>query len=170
MKNTPIFKERQGFRQIWLWLLLAGINVLSIYKIIRQTAESQQNNSNLLNSSDLFIEFGVILLVTLLIAIIRLETQIKQDGIYVRFFPFHLSFKKYAWDKISKSFVKQYNPIRDYGGWGLRLGLFGKGRAFNISGNRGIQLIFTNGKRLLIGTNKPDKAKEALRQIGQLNK
>lgn len=44
------------------------------------------------------------------------------------------------------------NIERDYGGWGIRYGR--KGKAFNVFGSRGLQLEFTNGKRLLIGSQK----------------
>jgi hypothetical protein len=98
----------------------------------------------------------------------RLDKVIKKDGIYVRFFPFHLRFKHYSWDKLTKSFVRQYSPIAEYGGWGLRFGLFGKGTAYNISGNKGLQLQFIDNKKLLIGTNKPDELTETLKIIGQL--
>jgi hypothetical protein len=79
-----------------------------------------------------------------------------------------LTFKKYSWDKIAKSFVRQYNPIIEYGGWGLRLGLFGKNRAYNISGKEGIQLVFHDHKKLLVGTNKPEEATNALKKAGHL--
>lgn len=57
----------------------------------------------------------------------KLQTVIKTDGIYVRFFPIHIAFRKYSWDKLSKVYVRTYSPLAEYGGWGLRLGLFGKG-------------------------------------------
>ncbi len=81
--------------------------------------------------------------------------MIKTDGIYVKFFPFHMSFRHYPWDQIHKSYVRKYNPILEYGGWGLR-GL-GKNRALNVSGNQGLQLELEGNKRLLIGTRKPDE-------------
>ncbi len=98
----------------------------------------------------------------------RLDTRIKKDGIYVRFFPFHFKYKHYSWDGLTKSFVRQYSPITEFGGWGLRLGLFGKGTAFNVSGDKGLQLEFTNNNKLLIGTNKPEELSEALNKIGKL--
>ena len=79
-----------------------------------------------------------LLLITLLILNIRLDTLIKEDGIYVRFFPFHWSFKKFSWDMISSSYVRKYSPLLEYGGWGMRLGIFGKGNAWNISGDKGL--------------------------------
>ncbi|MBX2959059.1 MAG: hypothetical protein KF732_03800 [Flavobacteriales bacterium] len=66
-------------------------------------------------------------------------------------------------------YVRQYSPLTEYGGWGIRLGLFGKGTAYNVSGNKGLQLEFTNNKKLLIGTNKPNELTETLTKIGKLN-
>jgi hypothetical protein len=116
----------------------------------------------------LIIATALTILLTLLFINFRLDTIIKKDGIYVRFFPFHKKFKHYAWDTLTKSFVRQYSAITEYGGWGLRLGLFGKGTAFNVSGDKGLQLEFTNNKKLLIGTNKPYELTETLSKIGQL--
>lgn len=94
-----------------------------------------------------------------------LETEIKADGVYVRFNPFHSSFRHYSWDKITKSFIREYRPIREYGGWGLR-GL-GKRRALNVSGNIGLQLEFKNGDTLLIGTQKGEELAQVLNKLGK---
>jgi len=83
------------------------------------------------------------------------------------FFPFHLTLKKYSWDNIQRFSVRQYDPITEYGGWGFRFGFLTKGMAFNVSGNKGIQLVLKNGSRLLIGTNKPDEASETLKKLEQ---
>ena len=110
-----------------------------------------------------------LLLITLLILNIRLDTLIKEDGIYVRFFPFHWSFKKFSWDMISSSYVRKYSPLLEYGGWGMRIGIFGKGKAWNISGDKGLQLVFSNQKKLLIGTNQPQELAAILEKIGHLS-
>lgn len=166
MKDEVLFIEQQRFRQIWLWIILLGINIYFIDKTIRQLIMPEQLEGKLMSNTGLIVTTLITLSVTLLIACTRLDTTIKDDGIYVRFFPFHLKLRKYSWDKISQAFVRKYQPLSEYGGWGYRLGLFGKGRAFNISGNQGIQLIFTDGAKLLIGTNRPAEAKEALDHIG----
>lgn len=46
---------------------------------------------------------------------------------------------------------------------------FGRGKAFNMSGNVGIQLIFKNGDQLLIGTKKPQEAALFLKELGYFN-
>jgi hypothetical protein len=53
-----------------------------------------------------------------------------------------------------------YSSLRDYGGWGIRYG--SKGKAYNVSGSRGVRLELSNGKRLLIGSQRPEELSEAV--------
>lgn len=168
MNEESLFKERQRFKQWWLWLILLGTNGLFLFGVFKQVIVGQQFGDKPMSNLGLLIATVLTILLTLLFVNFRLDTTIKKDGIYVRFFPFHLQFKHYPWDKLTKSFVRQYSPIADFGGWGLRLGLFGKGTAYNVSGDKGLQLEFTDNKKLLIGTNKPDELTEILKKIGQL--
>ena len=165
MENEILFSEKQYFKQWWLWLFLHSINVFTLYGIFLQVIDGHQFGSNPMSNTGLIITSAVILLLTFFFGFCRLETQIKKDGIFVRFFPFHLTFRYYGWNIISKSFVRKYSPIGEFGGWGLR-GL-GKNRALNVSGNKGLQLEFTDNRKLLIGTNSPDEITEILNRIGQ---
>jgi hypothetical protein len=89
----------------------------------------------------------------------RLVTEVRKDGVYVNFIP--LSRQTVLFADIAGCEVRTYRPIRDYGGWGIRYGPAGK--AFNVSGNRGVQLKLTNGKRLLIGSQRPEELAQAVR-------
>ncbi len=76
--------------------------------------------------------------------------------------------KKIAWSEVSNAYVRNYDPIGEYGGWGLKGGSFwnkSKGKAITISGGVGIQLEFKNGKKLLIGTQKENDVKRVLQLI-----
>jgi hypothetical protein len=168
LEKEILYSERQRFKQLWLWLILFGINGLFLFAVFKQVVGGQQFGDKPMSNVGLLIATGLTVVLTILFLNFRLDTAIKKDGIYVRFFPFHLQFKHYTWDKLTKSFVRQYSPISDYGGWGLRLGLFGKGVAYNVSGDKGLQLEFTNNKKILIGTKKPDELTETLIKIGQL--
>lgn len=168
MDNEVLFTERQKFNQWWLWIILLGINGISLFGVFKQVIGGQQFGDKPMSDIGLLITAGLTILITILVISFHLDTLIKKDGIYVKFFPFHVSFRHYDWNTISKLFVRQYNPIGEYGGWGLRLGLFGRGKAFNVSGNKGLQLEFSDNKKLLIGTNKPDELTETLKAIGQL--
>jgi len=168
MINEILFTERQRFKQWWIWLILIGVNGLFLFGVYRQVIRGQEFGDNPMSDTGLIIATGLTIILTILFVNFRLDTIVKSDGIYVRFFPVHIKFKHFTWDKLTKSFVRQYSPITEYGGWGLRFGLFGKGNAFNISGNKGLQLEFTDNKKLLIGTNKPDELTKILKEIGQL--
>lgn len=168
MNKEILFTEKQRFSQWWLWLILLGINGLLLFGVFKQVFGGQYFGDKPMSDIGLLVALGLTLLLTLLFINFRLETVIKNDGIYVRFFPFHVKFKHYTWDTLTKSFVRQYAAVTEYGGWGLRLGRFGKGTAFNISGDKGLQLEFTNGKKLLIGTNNPDGITSALNEIEQI--
>ncbi|PXV68788.1 hypothetical protein CLV62_10151 [Dysgonomonas alginatilytica] len=171
MNTKILFSETQKFRQWWLWILLLAVffkcNSLFLYGIFKQIVKGEQFGNNPMSDTGLLsvsiVTFIITSLIICLFAYLRLDTKITEDGIYVKFFPFNLTYKKHEWEQISKSFVRQYNPISEYGGWGLRLG------ALNVSGNKGLQLVFKNGKKLLIGTNKVAELNELLTKIGKVN-
>lgn len=102
MDNEILFTERQKFKQWWLWLLLIGINGLFLYGLIIQVIFGQQFGTKPMTNTGIIITSGLLLLLTILFLIFRLDTIIKRDGVYVRFFPFHLSFRHYTWEKINK--------------------------------------------------------------------
>lgn len=167
MNKEVYFSERQRFRQLWLWGVLLGINVLIFYGLIQQIFLGQQFGDKPMSDGALIATSVLMLLLSDLFFYFRLETSITADGIYVRFFPLQLKLKFYPWDTIQQSFVREYNPLSEYGGWGMR-GL-GNNRALNISGNKGIQLIMQDGKKLLIGTKKADEATAILKRMGHLS-
>jgi len=168
MKEKILFSERQQFRQWWVWALMLVLNGIFLFALIDQLIFNDPFGSQPTSDGGLFIGFAIILAVTVLFWILRLETKVKEDGIYVKFFPFHTRFKRYDWELLKKAYVRHYSPIAEYGGWGIRWGLFGSGNAYNVSGNKGLQLEFTNNKsKLLIGTQKPEALQEILLQLKQ---
>ena len=164
MNDKIFFSEKQCFKQIWLWLILIGVNGLFIFSFIRQVIFGLPFGGKPISNIGLIIMTILTLLLSFLFLNLRLETSIKANGIYVRFFPFHLTFKYYPWDKLNQSFVRKYNPIGEFGGWGLRG--FSKNRALCVSGDKGIQLVTQDGSKILIGTNKAEEATEILKQLG----
>jgi len=155
------FYEIQKFKQkplIVLVVIAALFPLLFfVYGYYLQTVEKipfgdkPLSNQGLLISMIISVVFAVGIL--LLFFSSKLETYITKSGIHVRLFPF-MKFKTYSFDIIKRFKIRQYSPILDYGGWGIRIGP--AGRAFNVYGKIGIQLFFKDGARLLIGTQKPD--------------
>lgn len=116
MEDEILFTEKQHFKQWWLWIILLGVNGLLVLGVFKQVIGGQQFGNKPMSNIALLSTAVLTLFLTILCINFQLETQIKKDGIYVKFFPLHLSFRKYTWDNISKAFVRKYNPIGEYGG------------------------------------------------------
>lgn len=161
MKDNPEFYEIQRFRQWWLWLIVVSVLGFSAYNSI--------GNAEFFSTTEVIISLAIPILIFLLFFIIKLETKIDALGIRVRLFPFHFQFKYFPWKNIEKAYIREYSPLMDYGGWGLRIVSFGRGKAYNISGNMGLQLVFKDGKKLLIGTQKSVEIKKFIAEIQKFN-
>jgi len=160
-KEQILFNESQRFNQWWIWAIILGAMGVSIYVNI-QTIQLQES---LFNWTILSLIIPV-LLIPGLFYFLMLKTRIKKNGIYVRFIPFHRKEIFIAWDQLESCSVRTYSPLGEYGGWGIKYGLGGAGKVYNVSGNQGLQLVFTNGSRLLIGTKKPTELQEVINQLG----
>ncbi len=154
-----IFKEEQRFTQTWLMALLA---VSAIVPLVLISKEYFKDKSMTLQE---YLTTLAIVLVSLgFIFLFKLKTRIDEFGVHYQFFPFHLSFRKIAWSEITKAEVRNYDAITEFGGWGLKGGVLwkkSKGVAYNVSGDIGLQLELTSGKKILIGTQE----KEAMQQV-----
>ena len=154
-----VFKEEQRFTQTWLIVLLA---ISTLIPLIIVVSEYLKGKTTL---NELITVVVIMFFATSLIFFFKLTTKIDQIGIHYQFFPFHFSFKTIPWDDISKAHVRNYDAISEFGGWGLKGGSLWsseKGKAINVSGNIGIQLVLKNNKKLLIGTQKENAAKQVL--------
>ncbi len=160
MSPPVLFREVQQFRQWWLWLLIAPGPVVIWVRALRHLVfESGPRLSSLQIVSWLI---GGLALPVFLYSI-RLVTEVRSDGLYLRFFPFHLSYQIFPIDGIRSYEAITYSPLREYGGWGIRYGWNGK--AYNVSGNQGLQLELNDGKRILLGSQHPTDFLNALRSL-----
>ena len=100
-------------------------------------------------------------------ASLELAAEVRPDGIHYHYFPFHLSDQRIGISEIADQEVRVYRPIVEYGGWGVRFGP--KGKAYNVKGNRGVQLVLTNGKRVLFGSARADELSNALQSASKAN-
>lgn len=156
-----VFQEEQRFNQ---WLLLPII-ALPLIGIIILSLQKNEVNSISNNESfwGILITTFTVLVVFIFILSINLKTKIDNLGIFYQFFPIHINQKFISWNEIEKCYIKKYNSIRDFGGYGYRVSLFkNKGKAINVRGNYGLQLEFKNGKKLLIGTQKQSELAKVL--------
>ena len=148
-----LYHEVQKFRQPIVWLAVAVVTLLMWWGFVQQIVFGAPFGDNPMPDV-LLIVFWLTVGIGFPLFFYRggLVTNVRQDGLSVRFGPFggtHIAF-----DEIATAEVREYKPLREYGGWGIRYG-FGQGWAYNASGNKGIQLTLRSGKRVLIGSQRP---------------
>jgi hypothetical protein len=156
-----IFIEEQKFTQSWLFIGLAIALIVVTMPIIKDwTHISQGSFGEMLN--DLGGVF-VILFVFALFNFFKLKTRIDEKGVYYEYLPFHFSYRFLPWNSISKCYVRNYDAIFEYGGWGLKFSFRKKrGKSFTVKGDVGLQLLLSNGKHLLIGTQKKEEIQRTI--------
>ncbi len=158
-----VFTEKQHFNQLWLMLLMIVVTSAAAWGFVQQVLLDKPFGNNPAPDIVLIFVLLIPIAIFIFIRIITLHTRVDSHGVSWRFVPLHRKERHKSWKEIDTAEVIRYHPIRDYGGWGYRLGRAGK--AYSVSGRNGLHLIFNNGTKLLIGTQKPDELKRVLLQI-----
>jgi hypothetical protein len=165
-----IYTEEQRMNMLWLKLLMGsiwlGIFILFGVALYYQFILKKPMGDDPVSDAGLIIIFFVSILplagTQWLLRSMRLITEVREDGLYFRYPPFINRFKVYVPGQIKEYEVRKYQPIKEYGGWGLRMGNKKVGWAYNASGDMGLQLVLADGQRILIGTARPDALKKAM--------
>lgn len=152
------FQERQYFRKWWFVIILVIVMGITIYGMVQQVVFDQPWGNNPMSNSGFIVLIFLLIFLFGSIFMMRLETKIDEKGVRFGFYPFQSNGKFYSWYEIADISVVKYNPLIDYGGWGWRISLTGKGQAYNVSGDKGIQIKLKSGKQRLIGTQIPEEA------------
>ncbi len=159
MENV-LFREQQAFRQTWMWLLLLSALGSLTWGVIQQVILGDPWGDNPMPDWALLLTWALMIALNWMMAVARLDVRISTERIRFRFYPFHLQHREIFWEEVEKAALKTYSPLREYGGWGIRWGR--KGKAFNVAGRDGLQLELTEGRRLLLGTQKREELEEAM--------
>jgi hypothetical protein len=158
--SQPAFREEQQFRQVWIWIILILCTGLVWYSSARVLVGEHGGDSvAIVLVIAYWLAFGVGL--PALFYFLKLITEVRGDGISVRFYPFHRSFHRYLFDNVERCQIREYKPIKEYGGWGIRHGVNGK--AYSVSGHQGVQLELVDGERVLIGSQRAGELMEVIR-------
>lgn len=161
------FREVQGFRQWWLWLLLLATAVGTIgvfgYGIYVQVIQGTPWGENPMSDGGLIITAVATTLLTVGMAALllsaRLITEVRSDGLHIRFFP--MRSKVIPYESIASYQARTYHPVREYGGWGIRWGR--EGKAYIVGGNEGLQLLLNDGRKVLVGSQRAQELEAAVR-------
>jgi len=150
--NLPIQPVSQVHKMTWVfWITLPILTGSMIISVVLGTNNSQE--------SDIRFEFSDFLrpdtlpalvisgLVLVLLNRIKLTWAFTETGFYFTYFPFVIRKRHIKFDDILHVSIERINPMRDFGGWGLR---FSKtwGKAYTTSGNHVLRITLKSGKIL----------------------
>ncbi|WP_375559991.1 DUF6141 family protein [Bernardetia sp. OM2101] len=158
MESTFLFKEQQFGWKNWILSVVVPITLIPVsvylgFEIIGKSSLEQ------------IILFCILIfnsVLCLFLIFIKLEIKVTKDEIYYRVFPFHFSTQTLSKSEVLEVESVIYNPIGEWGGWGIRKN--SKGKAYNMYGNKGVEVTLKNGKIILFGSQKPDELYDAIRK------
>ena len=152
------FREEQRFNQIWVWAILIAPMVM----VISQFAIALTDKDGFKTEDGIALA-SLILFFTLLIIWFRrivLETIITEEGIKIHYKGLFTK-KHFPKSDIIKVELVTYDPLWQYGGWGLRYSSK-RGWCYNVSGDKGCKLTLKNGKAVMIGTEQSEEMQNVL--------
>ncbi|MEZ4921413.1 MAG: hypothetical protein R2792_20125 [Saprospiraceae bacterium] len=155
------FKESQKFTQLWILVPIILAGLIPLFGLYKQLVLGGSFGNKPMSNTGLVIFLLFELALLLLFWKMRLDTEIDERGIRVRFFPFVN--KHIDWRSIKKAEMINYGFV---GGWGIRLGTK-HGTVYNISGNKGLAIELEDGKKICIGTQKEMEMEEVLKELGR---
>ncbi len=148
------YSEQQKFEHNWIKLVLWCIVILCAIISIIVIAKAK---ANFIIALLPFI-FNVLLLS--LFSQMKLELTINENMLRFKFRPFIN--RIITKDKIRQIQIINYDPISEYGGWGIRYGK--NGWAYTAKGFYGIKLITSLNKKILIGISNPEAISKFLKE------
>jgi hypothetical protein len=166
-----LFSEEQRFTQMWIWILIIGATLISviptIFGIFSQETTGKPWGNNPVETSVLimilFVELVIMGGIIILLLKMRFKLEIKHDGIWFYYPPFLRKIQQIKKEDIERFEVRKYSPVSEYGGWGIKGSR--KNKAYNVSGNTGLQLYLKNGKRILLGTQQSHAIEYAMKRM-----
>jgi len=154
-RDTPVlFHEEQAFRQWHARLVLAMPPAALVFVTLRQLVwHHPWGNPPVSNGGLLFLTVLLVLVYVRLITV-RLVTDLRPAEIAVGLRGLWRK-RSISLDQVRNARSVEYDPIRDFGGYGIRSGR--GAQAYIASGNRAVELELRDGRKVLIGSQDPSR-------------
>jgi hypothetical protein len=135
MNDQPQYSEKSGFPAWIFWAITSIPLTIFLYERIAHPIDSEP-----------FDWFGLVILgaVGILIFSIKLHVTVNAEGITYKYPPFHNKPKQMSWANIESAELMKINPLKEFGGWGLRYGKLGT--AYTTRGKYILHIKMRQGK------------------------
>lgn len=153
MSPGAVYREVQRFRQPWLWFLVVATALVFLAFGVGEAQTLGGQILCVLTAVGLVAAFGLT----------RLTTEVTDEGVVVSFPPFSTT-KRIPFEDIKAVDRHVYHPATPLGRWGVRVGLDDH-RSYNIEGDEGVELVYGEDERLVVGSKQSEELVDAIRRM-----
>ena len=175
--NKILFKEEQKFGSSGLYismgLIYATPTAIFLYAFYQQYVLKIPFGDKPMSDTGLLIMASLIFVVLIGSAYLlfgsKLITTVSNKNLIITFKPLTGKTISFNSTNIERYELREYKPTKEYGGYGVKQGKKGVGKAYNVSGKTGLQLYMKDGKKVLIGTQRADALLRAMKKMMEIN-
>ena len=164
-EGSVLYEESQHFgRPIVAMALMTVVAIIVIGAVligkqVNRGAEPIPTEVVLRSIVPLILALAAVLLPLLFL----IETRVTTRGLYVRLKPF--PWRHVQPHEIATHEATTFRPLRDCGGYGVHKNYLTKTTCYNARGKHGVRIQLADGKRLIIGSQTPERLARAITQI-----
>jgi hypothetical protein len=154
-RGRPIYKESSPWPG-WIMVVFWGTMFVCMAAIMAAPGEAHDDR----------LVGGVILGATAVAVqwlVAGLSVRLYRDFMVMGLGSSGLIARKVRYDEIADLESVRYDPLRDFGGWGVR-GTSSR-RIWSARGNEAVLLRLTDGKLLYVGSDRPHRLEERIRAV-----
>jgi hypothetical protein len=155
--KASIYYDEQKLSKIWFIISLC-IGVLILFFIFKDIATGIDNLWAFLSVLLIFLLYSAF--DAFLFLYMKLKVRIDYEFIHIQLFPF--TTKKIPVAEIFLTEATVFRPIKDYGGYGIRVIFNKKESAYFLTGNTGVRVYYSTSNPVVIGAAEPKKLINAI--------
>ncbi len=164
--QPELFREEQHFSDTWLrpvlFALSAFLFLLFGWGFYRQIIQHEPWGDKPLPDAALIAlttaMFVLAIVLPFLLLRSKLVVTVDQEAVRISFSPF--TRRTVPLSEITEAKPRKSNPLLEFGGVGVRW--TPRGWAYLVSGDLGVQLELVGGKRVFVGSQRPDDLSSAI--------
>lgn len=157
-----IYREVQHFRQSWLWLVGLLPAILAWVAFVQQIVRGRSIGEDPLPDWGVWLVWALFGLgLPLFLGLLRMVVEVTSTKIVVSYRP--LSRRAIDLREVLKVEARRYNALKEYGGWGVK-GWSRDKMAYNVSGDRGVELTLRDGRSVMLGSRRAEELAQVIEQ------
>lgn len=156
-----LYREVQTVRQPWIVVLLVAPVSVVLFGLFQQVVLGRPWGNHPVSDRAFLLIAGAVCAIAVWFLSLRMITEVRPDVVVIRF-PLLWPARRIPLEDIASARTSAYRPVAGYGGWGIRLNLPTRTKAYTAKGNRGVMFQLADGRHVLVGSQRPEELERAI--------